>query len=86
MVADERTCPGCGVAFCPLPGRGPRRRNCSADCKLVRDGRRCRDRHTTITVSGRAYARWVAAAAELGTTVADLVEAAVVPALPEVPC
>jgi hypothetical protein len=80
------TCKGCGVAFCPVPGRGRPRRHCSFDCKERQSARRCRDRHTTITVSGRAYQRFVAAAAALGTTVADLVEAAVVPALPEVPC
>jgi hypothetical protein len=85
MDAAERTCPGCGVAFCPLPGRGPRRRNCSADCKLVRDGRRCRARHTTITVSGRAYARFAAAAAARGQNVAELVKDALLPVL-GVPC
>jgi hypothetical protein len=85
MDAAELTCKGCGVAFCPRPSPGRRRRHCTDDCKERRTARRCRDRHTTITVSGRAYARFVAAAAELGTTVADLVEAAVVPALPETP-
>jgi hypothetical protein len=86
MDATELTCKGCGVAFCARPSPGRRRRFCTDDCKLRHDGARCRASHTTITVNGRAYARFTAAAAALGVTIADLVEAAVVPALPEVPC